>query len=103
MKSGALSARAKIERLVETEDRYGDTTNEWVPVCTVWCAFEPLQGREYMAALQAQSEVSARIRMRYRPGITSADRVVHDGKTYGIDSVIHVKSARRELQLMVRG
>ncbi|WP_027995402.1 phage head closure protein [Simplicispira psychrophila] len=104
MKSGQLDRRVTIERMEEGVDKYGDPIpGAWVPVCTVWCAFEPLVGREFMAALQAQSEVSARVRLRYRPGITSADRVRHDGKVYGIDSVIHVKSARQELQLLVRG
>jgi SPP1 family predicted phage head-tail adaptor len=40
--------------------------------------------------------------MRYRPGITAADRVIHDGKVYGITSVADVHSSRRELQLQCR-
>lgn len=53
--------------------------------------------------MSAQSEVTTRIRMRYRPGITSADRVIHEGTTYGITSVIDYKSANRELVLMCKG
>ena len=41
--------------------------------------------------------------MRYRPGVTPADRVTHEGHTYGIESVIDVRSARRELVLMCQG
>jgi SPP1 family predicted phage head-tail adaptor len=63
---------------------------------------EPLVGREYLAAAALVSEVTARIRMRYRPGITAADRVIHDGKVYGITSVADVHSSRRELQLQCR-
>jgi head-tail adaptor len=40
--------------------------------------------------------------MRFRPGITAADRIVHDGKVYGITSVADVHSSRRELVLMCR-
>ena len=39
---------------------------------------------------------------RYRPGITAADRVIHNGKVYGITSVADVHSSRRELVLMCR-
>ncbi|MBK5205843.1 MAG: phage head closure protein [Polaromonas sp.] len=66
-------------------------------------AVEPLTGREYIAAAAAQSEVMTRIRLRYRPGLTPADRVSHDGKVYGITSVIDHRSDHRELVLMCRG
>ncbi|WP_293605757.1 head-tail adaptor protein [Polaromonas sp. UBA4122] len=41
---------------------------------------EPLAWREYIAAMSAQSEVTTRIKMRYRPGITSADRIIHTAR-----------------------
>jgi head-tail adaptor len=40
--------------------------------------------------------------MRYRPGITSQDRIIHEGKVYGITSLADVHSSRRELVLMCR-
>lgn len=39
----------------------------------------------------------------YRPGITAQDRVIHEGKTYGIESVVDVRSEGRELVLMCKG
>lgn len=74
----------------------------WAPLFTCWAAVEPLTGREYLAASAAVSEVTARIRMRYRPGITSQDRVIHSGTTYGIEAVIDVRSGNRELVLMCK-
>ena len=103
MKAGQLDQRVTIERLVEGEDKYGDPYSRWEPLATVWAAVEPLVGREFMASLQAQSEVSTRIRLRYRPGITAADRVKHEGRVYGIESVIDVRAGHRELVLMCRG
>ena len=44
--------------------------------------------REFIAAQAVQSDVSVRITMRYRPGITSAMRLLHDGKVYGITGVL---------------
>ena len=55
-----------------------------------------------IAAQAAQSEVTARIRMRFRPWMTSQDRVIHGGTTYGIESVIDVRSEHRELVLMCK-
>ena len=39
---------------------------------------------------------------RYRPGITAADRVIHNGKVYGVEAVADVHSSRRELHLMCK-
>ena len=103
MNAGQLDQKVSIERLQQGQDELGQPFTAWVPVFTVWAAVEPLAGREYMAAAAAQSEVSTRIRLRYRPGMTSADRVNHGGKLYGITSVIDYKSAHRELVLMCRG
>ena len=102
MRAGALDQRIVIERLVEGYDELGQPINDWLPIVTTWAAVEPLVGREYLAAAALVAEVTARIRMRYRPGITAADRVIHDGKVYGITSVADVHSSRRELQLQCR-
>ena len=103
MKAGQLDQRIVIERLVEGHDELGQPINQWLPIITgAWAHVEPLVGREYLAAAALVAEVTARIRMRYRPGITAADRVIHGGTTYGITSVADVHSSRRELVLMVR-
>lgn len=103
MKAGQLDQRVSIERRVSGQDDWGQPITDWLPIVTTWAAVEPLTGREYIAAGAAQSEVTTRIRLRYRPGITSADRVNHEGKVYGIMSVIDYRSAGRELVLMCRG
>ena len=48
------------------------------------------------------SITDVRVRMRYRPGITAAMRVLHGSDTYRIESVANVNSADRELELMCK-
>ncbi|MFN7152858.1 MAG: phage head closure protein [Acidovorax sp.] len=48
----------------------------------------PPAGWEYLAAQAAVVEVTARIRMRFRPWMTAQDRVIHNGTTYGIESLV---------------
>ena len=102
MRAGALDQRIVIERLVEGYDELGQPINDWLPIVTTWAEVSPLVGREFLAAAALVAEVTARIRMRYRPGITAADRIVHEGTTYGITSVADVHSSRRELVLMCK-
>lgn len=104
MNTGQLDQRVTVERLVGDDvDMYGQPIATWTPVCTVWAAVEPLTGREYLAASAFVSEVTTRIRLRYRPGVTVTDRVIHEGTIYGITSLINYKSGNRELLLMCRG
>lgn len=103
MKAGDLTQRVTVERFTTTTDSWGQPIETWAPLFTCWASVEPLVGREYIAAQAAQSEVTARIRMRYRPGLTSQDRVIHEGSTYGIESVIDYRSQHRELVLMCKG
>lgn len=104
MKAGQLDQRVTFERKGGGKDGWGQPLpDSWAPLFTVWGSVEPLVGREYLAAQAVQSDVSTRVRIRYRPGLNSGDRVKHEGRIYNIESVIDVRSARRELVLMCRG
>ena len=103
MNAGQLDQRVSIDRLQQGQDEIGQPFTTWTPLFTAWAAVEPLAGREWFAAGGGQSEVTTRIRLRYRPGLTSADRVIHEGREYGIVSVIDYKSGNRDLVLMCRG
>lgn len=102
MKAGQLDQRVTVERFTSTEDELGQPIETWAPLFPCWAAVEPLTGREYLAAQAAVSEVTARIRMRFRPWMTSQDRVIHDGTVYQIESLIDVRSGNRELVLMCK-
>ena len=102
MKAGQLDQRVTVERFSRTEDELGQPIESWAPLFTCWAAVEPLTGREFIAAQAAQSEVTARIRMRFRPWMTAEDRVIHNGTTYNIVSLVDVRSENRELVLMCK-
>lgn len=103
MKAGQLDQRVTVERLEQGQDEIGQPYSTWTPVVTLWAAVEPQAGREFVAAGAAQSQLTTKIRIRYRPGIQSDDRVIHNGKAMNIQSVIDYRSQRRELVLMCRG
>lgn len=83
-------------------DEYGQPLDEPIPVATVWAAIEPLQGREYFAALSEQANVTTRIRIRYREGIDRTMIVRYKSIDYEIMYVINPKMANVELQLMCK-
>lgn len=54
-------------------------------------------GREFVAANAEQAEITARIAMRWFPGLTSQMRILWDGRVFGIAAPPETDStARRE-------
>ena len=102
MNAGRLDQRVTIERVTYTQDPMGGMTEEWAPLVTLWAAVEPLNGREFFAASTTLSETTTRVRIRYRAGLTVADRINHGGTLYNIQASINPRSGDRELVLMCK-
>lgn len=86
IEAGRLRHRVRIEQLTYLLDSHGDqyqdpetgeSRPEWVEVATVWAAIEPLSAREFIAAQTTQSQITARIVIRYRDGLDASMRLVH--------------------------
>ena len=83
VRSGKLRHRVAIERPAYTQDpATGEMIPGWELVGNVWADVNPLSAREFMAAQANQSEVKARITIRYRPGLTPDMRIRHRDRIY---------------------
>lgn len=108
MRSGPLRHRVTIQRRVESQNPDGGIVWSWVDHATVWAAIEPIMGREYFDAAQVHSEVSVRIRMRYRSDMHTTMRIRHGDDTgsptmfayYEILSIAVPRTEFRETVLM---
>lgn len=104
MKAGDLRHRVTFqsEGGEDNLDEYGQSIG-WVDVYTVWASVEPLSGREFFAAQQVNSEVSVKIRMRYRSDAPTSDmRGFYNGKTYEVVAVIDVEERHDELHVLCK-
>ena len=109
MRAGRLRHQVVIQEIVETQDSYGEPAESWDTFVTRRAAIEPLNGREYFASKQENSEVSLRIRMRWdrtANGITTKMRAKFDlhgtSHIYDIEAVINPQMRDQELILMCR-
>jgi SPP1 family predicted phage head-tail adaptor len=101
MHAGMLDQRVTLQAPTETRGaEFGDPQRVWEDVATVWAEVSPISGREYFLQREQQSQISVRVRIRYRADVTSMWRVQHAGKVYEIESVIDQRSAGEELILM---
>ena len=88
MRAGKLRHRIDIQELVPVRDpvtlEFGEP--EWVPRWEKCPArVEPLSARDIVAAQAAQSEATARMVIRYRPGVLPTMRIVYRGEVYSIE------------------
>lgn len=79
--AGKLRHRVVIQQPVETQDGItGAMEVSWADVATVWASIEPLSAREFIASQAEDSQISARITIRYRAGISAKMRLYHQAK-----------------------
>ncbi|MBC3496170.1 phage head closure protein [Pseudomonas sp. SWRI100] len=87
MRLGRLNHLITIEHLVKTRDpatlEFGEPT--WLPFARVYAQVTPLSARDLIAAQAAQSEATARMLIRYRPGVLSTMRILYRGEVYSIE------------------
>lgn len=79
----------------------GEPDEAWADLVTgIFAGVEPLMGRELFVAQEMHSEVTVRIRERYRPGVDAKQRVIWGEKIYNIQYIIDPEERHEELLLM---
>jgi SPP1 family predicted phage head-tail adaptor len=102
MNPGELRHRITIQKLVNTQDTFGQPVEQWSDVVTVWASVNPIVGKEFFAAETVNSEVSHKIRIRYKQNITPDMRIKFKDRYFSIQSVIDYQERNIELQLMCK-
>lgn len=100
MQAGQLRHQVALQSNTPTRNDSGELVESWSTWATVWASVEPLDGREFFNAQQVTSEVTTRIRMRYRDGVTPQLRVAWRSRIYQIHAVIRKDERDREIHLM---
>jgi len=89
MRNGKLRHRITLQSQGTSQDpQTGEMIPGWQDVASVWASIDPLSAREFIAAQACQSEVSARIVIRYRADVDATMRALHRGKVYNIHGVL---------------
>jgi len=80
----------------------GIPLESWTTVATVWAAVADISGKEYFQAQAVQSEVTTRIKIRYKTGITPSMRLLYGSRVFHILSVIDKGEWHRLIELMCK-
>lgn len=99
---GELRHRIAIQSSNSTASSdLGQPIDAWTTVATVWGAIEPLSGREAFYANQVQADASHRVIIRGNRTVTTRNRLVHEGRTFNIVSVMSDEERPRYKTLSV--
>lgn len=89
MRAGILKHWVNLQSHEDVQDPVtGDITEVWTTQASVWAEVAPLSGREFIAANAIQSEIRARITIRYREDVTSDWRILFRNKIYNIAAIL---------------
>lgn len=91
MDSTKLDRKIRLERYTSTKDpASGEPVTVWGELATVWASKRDVSDGERVAAAEVQSSITTRFQIRWSSEVADLnprDRVVYDGKTYGIEAV----------------
>lgn len=103
---GKMRHRIIFQSFTGEQDVFGDPLqaddSNWADVAAVWAAIDPVSGREFYAVEQSQSEVSHKIRCRYRAGLTTAMRIKYRSRRFKIISIIDWEERHESLLIVCK-
>jgi len=67
-----------------------------------WASVDPVRGREYWDARQAQSEVEGKIIMRYRNNVTPDKRILFQGRPLEILAILNPQERKEQLEILYK-
>jgi SPP1 family predicted phage head-tail adaptor len=102
MRAGQMKCRVEVQSKASNANSYGEDVITWTTVGYRWASIEPLNSKELIEAQQIKSESTHRVKMRYDSDITPEHRLVFNGRTLEINSLINVMELNKELILICR-
>lgn len=102
MKIGDLRHRITLQKLEMVQNAYGEMTETWTDVSTVWASVNPISAREFFQAETVNSEITHKILIRYRENVKPSMRVKFKDRIFFIQSVINFNEKNEALQLMCK-
>ena len=84
---GNMNRRVTIERNLEIVKASGDVAHVWTPVATIWAEVLQQTAAEFLAGFGAAENSTVIFRLRYRPDISTSERVTLSGTVYAIKEV----------------
>ena len=90
MRAGLLRHTVSIQEQTDTADGMGGFTTSWADISgmsTIPAAIWPLSAKENLDSAKLELQITHKIRIRYRSGITSKNRIKFGTRIFNIISL----------------
>lgn len=98
MRAGQLNRVISIDRLTTTLNENRSSVSAWTNIDTVRAEIVQQSATEFLSGFGEAESGTIIFRIRYMPGITTADRVTYAGTAYDLKEVTEI-GRRRGLEL----
>lgn len=102
MEPGRMRHRIRIQRLSRVRNEFGEPEERWEDAAAVWASIQPVSGREFLAAMKAQAEVTHRVSIRYNPAVKASMRVLVGDRVLDILHILDAWEQHREMTLLCK-
>lgn len=103
--ASSLRHRVTLQQEVQTADGAGGYVRSWEDVADLWADISSINlrsyGQEKFFAGKIQAEITHKITIRYREGITAAMRLLFGSSIFNIRSVFNRYENNEILELLV--
>lgn len=97
--AGKLRHQITIQQPTRTQDSFGEPLLTWSAFAVTRASVEPIVGRELTQAAKVEGDMTHRVYVRFRDGITTDMRILHRGRVFNILSVGDVEERERRIEI----
>lgn len=98
IRAGNLRHVIEVQRKTETVSDSGSAVPVWSTIATVRAEIVTASADEFLTGFGEAEAGNVVFRMWWRPGIDTADRIVHTGKAYNVKAIVEI-GFRRFLEI----
>jgi len=100
-----LDRRIDIQTNTQSnEDEFGEFTSSWTTTASCWADMKSLEVTETSQGVVQLDEVDIVLTIRYRPNLTTSNRIVYNSFIYDIRGIAEIGRRKYlELKLINRG
>lgn len=99
-KPADMKHRVKVQAASRVSDGQGGFTETWDTTATLWAKVEPVKGWEKMQAQQLQTQLTHKVTVRYSASVTTAKRLLFEGRVLDVKEAVNLDEANAFLRLM---
>ena len=106
IRAGSLRHRVSIQEQTDVSDGMGGFSTSWSAIsgmASVPASIMPLTSKEQLDAMKLESVITNKIRIWYRAGITSKNRIIFGSRVFNIKGApINYDEKNRTLDFLVQ-